>query len=327
MPAEHQTQPPLPRPTQSLDPGRFVPFGWQGIRGEVPEDWNLGAIGGERKAGYVRLDDEDMPRLELKWQKPEGGIDLDKILDTYLRDLQKRSRKRKATFNISRGVKILSRRQKRNKDLRGYTFTGEFEAHGVIWHCRTCGRVVIAQVLGTEESNLGPLAVRVLGSLEDHASDHWDLWAAYGMAFRLPDNFELTKQKLMTGQLELNFTRHKIEKLSLARWALAEVLLKGTSLEQWAAKNYKARQGDHKLLCRETTYRGHPGIDVRGDVGKPARRLKEAVQSSVLRQSVPQLRCALWHCTREKKLYAVDTELLPEHEVTLDYVIQSLVCH
>jgi len=312
---------------RDTDPRPLVPFGWQGVRGEAPPDWNLGAIGGDRKSGYLRLDDEEMPRLELKWQQPEGTIDLDKILDTYLRDLRRRTRKQKVHFNVTRGVKILSQRQKRQKDLRGYTFVGEYQAHGIIWHCRSCGRVLISQVLGPEEADLRPLAVRVLGSLEDHTNDNWDLWAAYGMQFRLPDDFALSSHRLMTGQLELAFERNKRERVTVARWALANVLLKRQSLEEWTAGTYKKRHSDFKLEYKEALYLGHGGVAVISESGRMARFVKDTARASILRQPVPSLRCALWHCTHDNKLFAVDSVLLPDHHAVLDYVAKSVKCH
>lgn len=320
----HREPKPSGRPTAGTS---FSPFGWQGIRGEVPDDWNLGALGGDRQAGYLRLDDENMPRLELKWQQPQGPVNLDKVLDTYLKSLRKRTRRRRATFTVTRGVKLLSYRQKRKKELLGYSFAGEYKAHGVIWHCRTCDRILIAQVLGADQSGLKPLAIRVLSSLEDHTNDHWDLWAAYGLYVRIPDDFELVKQRLMTGHLALEFERNRREKLSVARWALANVMLKDVTLEQWAAREYPKRHREFKLRYREAEYHGHQGLEVKGDAGRLDRRLKDATKTTVLRQSVPQLRCVLWHCEPENKLFAVDAELLREREAVLDYVQQSLRCH
>ena len=57
-------------------------FGWQGITARLPEDWHLAALGGDRKAGYLRLDDSERPRLEIKWS--DASVDIDKALDKYL---------------------------------------------------------------------------------------------------------------------------------------------------------------------------------------------------------------------------------------------------
>ena len=42
-------------------------FGWAGIQLEIPTTWELSGLSGDQKTGYLRLDDAEMPRLELKW--------------------------------------------------------------------------------------------------------------------------------------------------------------------------------------------------------------------------------------------------------------------
>ena len=60
----------------------WVKFGWQGVSMELPANWELGGLSGDYNNGYVRMDDEDMPRMELKWSKSkEKKPDLQKILD------------------------------------------------------------------------------------------------------------------------------------------------------------------------------------------------------------------------------------------------------
>ena len=46
--------------------------GWQGISLHVPEEWNIGGIGGTRDDGYLRLQDADLARVEIKWAQAEG---------------------------------------------------------------------------------------------------------------------------------------------------------------------------------------------------------------------------------------------------------------
>ena len=54
---------------------------------DVPADWSLAVVDGDRTNGYVRLDDEDIVRLELKWEKPKGRVVLSQIVDRYLQEL------------------------------------------------------------------------------------------------------------------------------------------------------------------------------------------------------------------------------------------------
>ena len=62
---------------------------WNGIALRAPEDWNIGAIGGDLKQGYLRIDDSEMARIEFKWaQAGSQAVDVSSIVDKYLRDMQ-----------------------------------------------------------------------------------------------------------------------------------------------------------------------------------------------------------------------------------------------
>ena len=55
-----------------------------------PTTWELSGLSGDQKTGYLRLDDGEMPRLELKWaptrkKKP----DLHATLDEYFKLIRK----------------------------------------------------------------------------------------------------------------------------------------------------------------------------------------------------------------------------------------------
>ncbi|MGB9596817.1 MAG: hypothetical protein ACPL7B_11095, partial [Candidatus Poribacteria bacterium] len=68
----------------------FVRFGWQGITMEIPSNWELSALSGDYDNGYIRMDDENSPRMELKWSKlREKKPDLQKILDEYFKGMRK----------------------------------------------------------------------------------------------------------------------------------------------------------------------------------------------------------------------------------------------
>ena len=69
-------------------------FGWAGIQLEIPTAWELSGLSGDQKTGYLRLDDGEMPRLELKWahtrrKKP----DLHATLDEYFKLIRKTYKK------------------------------------------------------------------------------------------------------------------------------------------------------------------------------------------------------------------------------------------
>jgi len=74
---------------------------WQGISVEVPEDWTLGAIGAGERSGYLRLDDRDMPRLEVKWEHAPRGSDPELVVRRFL-NMLKRGRKGQRAEEVRR---------------------------------------------------------------------------------------------------------------------------------------------------------------------------------------------------------------------------------
>lgn len=286
----------------------MVLVGWQKLSMRVPADWNIGALGGDVKEGYLRLDDESMPRLEAKWNTPQGYTAVEGVVTRYLDELKKKAEKSKREIKVKRDTRLLSRRRKRKASLECFSWTEAQQAHGAAWYCDRCGRVVIAQVLGEAGEKLAPLAADVLGSLQDHPSDHWALWAAYDLECYVPEDFELTNQKLMAGLMELSFTR-ELEKVAVFRWGMANVLLRDTSLLEWAKRDVAPR---YRRMCRceaeEIEVRGHSGVLAHGTKQILPYRIARFVTHCRNRSYPDTIRCYIWHCEESNKIYAVETQ-------------------
>ena len=63
----------------------WSPFAWQGIQIETPRAWELGSVTGDRRKGYFRLDDADMPRVEAKWESGSPGKSVRSVADRFLK--------------------------------------------------------------------------------------------------------------------------------------------------------------------------------------------------------------------------------------------------
>ena len=82
-------------------------FGWAGIQLEIPTTWEISGISGDEKNGYLRLDDAEMPRLELKWAKTrKKKPDLHKTLDEYFK-LVRKNYKRGGNVSFRRNVDLI----------------------------------------------------------------------------------------------------------------------------------------------------------------------------------------------------------------------------
>lgn len=316
-------------------------FGWQGIEFEMPEEWNLGKIDGDRTGGYLRMEDEEMVRLEAKWAtaKPES-YDLDREVANQVKQLEKQARKAKMEVVIRRKVNLL---QLKDKNWECFYWRGDFTAYSLLTHCPGCGRVVLLRALFRDHEPAKEISRRIFGSMTDHRADSRDFWNVFGLALRLPDSFLLQRSSLKTGEIRLLFGRKK-EELEAARISLAEYQLREASLDQWFEKFYSRELKPYRVEKQPWSIQGHPGLQFQGERNLQRRLLQPLrsfprVGSGVLSRipilgkwrcqrfySLP-LKCRVWHCKESDKLFILRALLSVEDEVLFDEVCASMRCH
>ena len=87
---------------------KWTTLGWNGITVELPEDWELSGLSGDDKSGYLRLEDADMPRLELKWsESKQKKPDLQRVLDDYFKLVRKNYKRRDTNLHIQRNINLI----------------------------------------------------------------------------------------------------------------------------------------------------------------------------------------------------------------------------
>jgi len=308
-----------------MSEAELATFGWQGITGRVPGDWTLGAIGGDHKAGYLRLDDSNRPRLEVKWS--EQNVDLDRALGRYLTAVRKRGRGRGRSLQVDDHARVLSRRSKRDKRLRGFSWSGDERAEGVIWRCSKCGRTVVAQVITAPSDRDQDLARAVLTSLEDHGRDGRYTWALYGMEFEAPEDLRLDRQKLMAGYLELAFAAGR-RKLWARRWGMADVALAQRDLQHWYEVE-EVRRRDVTWECEPAPVAGHDehdGLAVTGHRRRGLHRARRWVERLLRLRIASDFDGRVWHCPQSNRIYSVEGVHHEDARVVLE-VAASVRCH
>ena len=323
---------------RSGNPGRadWVRFGWQGISGLVPRDWNLGALGGEYKQGYLRLDDPDYPRLDVKWSFQ--NVELSKILDKYLHSMGRPKGVagigKKPLATVTRDVKVVSNRAKPDKRLLGFSWhdnTG-LKGAGVIWACQGCGRIVFSQVRAYGSEDAVALAREVLGTIEDHAIAGNNCWAVYGLECEVPERFHLIKQGLMAGYIELLFQDRR-RNLRVSRWGLAANLLEKKSLTEWFDSNAATVKSPLLWWANDAIVKGHPGLMATGEPLRLPVRLQKAALGLGYRLlgrrellGRPDGLSRVWHCPESNRLFLVEATVRPA-EAEVDGVVDSIRCH
>jgi len=298
---------------------------WHGLSLTVPEDWNIGAIGGDRKEGYLRLDGSDMTRVEVKWAKVGSGhVDIPGLVDKYLRDLQK---DKKNPTQVQRDVALTGRRKARHKrGLECFGWQNETQGFGAAWYCPDCEKTVIVQVMGTLDEPLAKFAEPIIQDLEDHPADDWITWSTYGFTCQTPERFMLTGQKLMAGLIELSLACDT-ERLHLARWGMANVALRNTTLKDWAYKEVAKRLKKFTVEPELTQFRGHECLTLRGRTNLPQERIASFAQHCLGKPYPDRLLAHLWHCEEENKLFYVEGTLDREQLSVMEEVRSRLPCH
>jgi len=311
---------PIRKPDSEKNEETFVPFGWQGVSARVPADWTLGAIGGDYKSGYARLDDAQMPRLELKWS--DQAVNLDRALEKYLAKLGKRGRR--SGVRVDDKARVLSRRSKPRKKLRGFSWSGRETATGVIWKCDQCGRTLIAQVMDPPGEPDEALVRTVLMSLEDHGQDGRWLWALYGLSLEAPEELRLAGQKLMAGYLELAFAAGR-RRLRVCRWGMADVALADRDLQHWYEVE-QVRRRDVAWDCEPAEVKGHDGLDVSGHRRRYFHGIRRGAERLLRLRIASDFDGRVWHCPESNRIYGVEAVHHDDVQMMLD-VVESVACH
>jgi len=355
MASSISTSPPAPRERLPLLFGQETQlFGWQGLTAIIPAAWNLAYFGGKASSGNLRIDDEEGPRLELRWQTPDKAVDLDKSIEKFLESLGKAAKKRGAAFKVTDPPKLVSKGRKRKAQLVQFAWSGDKEeaaAHGcgLAWQCADCGRVLVAHLTGGGTDKVDKtqlLAGEVFDSMDCHGSGGWQTWSVFGCRLEVPDEFELAQSKLMTGRLEWEWKRPKKpglfsffardERLKLARYSLAAVLLEHRSLTEWAQANIS---GEDKIWrwrnwqsLDETEKSAQPApiagageaIAARGLLRDMRMLVRIAVLNLVLRRPPAPAEITAWHDIKENKLWVFSSDLRAANAHVRTDVLDSL---
>ena len=335
-------------------------FGWAGIELETPTTWELSGLSGDQKTGYLRLDDADMPRLELKWahtrrKKP----DLHATLDEYFKLIRK-TYKKGAELSFRRNVNLIKDPEFfEGRTVLGFSWKGSIRANGLIFH--TGKRITIVQVMGQLKENWRATVLRIFQSITDHGDAPQTLWSAYGLKLGVPKEYKLERQKLLSGYLLFAFAAKKerfqstiklvnrlrnngdiedresqppdIGSLSVERYGPAEVMLgdyKDTPnpLETWfRAKYAKAIRGyGFEVTSHTDSEDEHLTL-----IGQQTRLYDGIPLTPVLALDKLSKRTTLvfhlWQCNHSNRIYVIQSISNTDTQPTIRKVVESIECH
>lgn len=349
--AAPESQKPLPTET----PTRTV-IGWQGVRFQLPPEWNLTGFSMDRDNGYIRVDSPGSGAMsvQVRWTnaaKPAEGpptpyyllapyfrkwlrrpapavpkTDLKASLEKILKDTARQAKKAKAEFESHmKPEKVEGPSEERT--AINFTWSGNGRGQGKIWRCDTCNRVVVAQVVGLpkDHNTIATIASQLFATVQDHAVDGYDLWALYDLQVSVPEEFRLESQQLMSGHLRLVFGRGA-ERIILDRWGLANMTLKKFALPEWFER--EAFVGLKQMAQDTVTIAsGHEAIRFQGKLPVAGRLAAFREAKASLRRFPSRYEGGAWLCAESNKIFAIQVLHHRKTEELWSKVVDRCVCH
>ncbi len=291
-------------------------FGWQGVQFDVPADWNLAVVNGEYESGYLRLDDDDMVRLELKWEGRRNRLSLDKVIENYLKQLEQKAKKAKLPFDIKRDQRFVALE---GHDFECMTIKSDVASFTLASRCHKCGRVILARVLHKKGQAAKPIAKRIFSTLQDHPENEALVWQFYDFRFATPEGFALERSSLKTGCIEM-FVYNKRDEVEVCRAALAQVLLKERKLKDWFREFYHKRMKNFVFDVEDAEYRGHKALDC---IGRTS--VRKSLFSGLQRRRYMRVR--VWRCSETDKIYIFRLTSTQEDDERFERFCGEVVCH
>ena len=293
---------------------RWQLFAWQGVRIEVPEDWNPGIVEGTVENGYFRLGDAECSRLEVKWRKVRTKQPVAGFVDNYLADLAKTLKKKKLPFPVRRDTRLA---KVAGVESECFEWQADAASINMAVHCRECGRLSIVRVLSKADEPIRPIAKRVLASFRDHAACGRVPWSAYGLRFSLPETYALDRSLFQPGRQEMRFVARRRTAVGL-RIGLAEMLLRKRTLADVIGKDPVGKSWSERTEFVEEKVRDHDGVLVRI---VPRRRPLRSFFRGETRAAVA------WHCGPSNAVFLAQWSGPREMRSELDGFVESFVCH
>ena len=321
-------------------------LGWQGYTAQLPLEWNPGKFAGKRNNGNLRVDDEDGTRFELRWEETHKTPDVAKSIDNFLKQLEKNAKKNGDPFRVDDKAHTVSRSRKRKEQVTSFGWIGAPDApascgYGAAWSCPVCKRVTFAHILGhagEKSDKIERLAGEILGEMECHGEGGWDTWSAFDLQVEIPTEFELARAQLLLNKIELEWVRPRptglygwgrnAERVRVMRFPVANVLLEGKTLVEWA--DWNVQHKNKGLALRDATedeFNGHEGLLYRGPIRDLKARAAVWFFDHLLRRRTPPGEVRVWNCPQSNRLYVLESEVSPVNAHVPGDVLDALACH
>ena len=311
--------------------------GWQGVTAQMPPDWSLVGYGGDSKTGNVRLDNGAATGsalgLEVRWSQVKGKVtdsDLERRLEPFFKTIIKGARKQK-TLTKTESKALNDERYPERDAMRSFGWRADRKAVGRLWHCTECGRLCIAQVVGSAGGDFTGTANDVLASLQCHSPEpNWRTWGLYDLLTEVPADYTLKGQpQLMNVYLQLAFQRgQSLDMLNVEQWSVANVQLRGAYLDEWYRSKNGAQEPTLRYEPEETEAHGHPALRLIGRRGG-VQYWAGQVPPQLVKMQLPatHFAAALWECPESNKITLVQSFSRKPQPELVQEIVERTRCH
>lgn len=303
-------------------------IGWHGITVSVPEEWSFSVYSGDAKAGYFRVDGADDVALEVKWSEEKGIPSLRRMLNDFQKRLRKSSRTAHVEMEFREKPRPLAPLRVHGHIPITFGWRTDRQGYGALWHCKECRRVMLVQVAGRHQQELGQLALRILSTVRDHPAGPEAIWSVYDFTFRAPKEMTLEKHQLKSGYLAFELKGRGVG-LVVERWGLANIVLKRDTPSGWLSGALYPRLKAYAYRKEEKgDLHGHPCVRFSGRRSGVKALANRLVRTVSFRQHRDYVSGLGWHCPESNRLFAVlAVGAMERADALCAGVAESVACH
>ena len=297
-------------------------FGWQGIKLQVPEEWELAAEKGGFTKGYIRLDDVTAPKLSMSWDTVKE--DKAKTPREALKELKKEIKKRDKSVKFLRedAIKVCGH------PSRYFHWKSLTEGYELFWYCPDSKRAFASEFTFKPDEywNLKPALDKVIESIQCHSTDDTRVWTTLDLKLEVPIEFNLVERSFYATRIHMLFSTREayfiFDRVGFAQTILTETY---SDLQDWLEKVYEPElkrrfKGIKFGRIRSDKVFDHEGLTVHS-----------SYKSGTLFGKKHDVESQVWFCQQVNKIFAVTTvkEIGKNGKLNkgLKLILSSVKCH
>lgn len=260
---------------------------WYDFSFDLPETWETSRYSIAAPVGRFEFLDRNGPLGRLSWETSKRLPDQDRILAEYHRRyLQQNDEDKVGGF---KGIKTLTV----GRFKVGFRHAGE--PCQAVLYLPECKKTLLWVFPDYSEKLMKQVWTPILESFQPNSGPVRE-WAAFGIACRLPAEFEVERAICRPADVWMEFQHKNMHRVDLHRWGLPRELLRDRDMEAFV-RRVVANQEGRVLSARKSTFRGMESVEVQTEIRgtKGMDRLFSSYWKGTGR---------IWHDQDEKRLYA-----------------------